>query len=149
MIILSKKVCSECSEKTITIDGCQYRVSDGQFNAISTNAAKQEISRRKIYELKRQQAQEERKALEAQAKEGLFGTSIGSNANQTTTAQDVTVKTHGLSAELNQTRNALLERGEKLQSVSDKSESLRNQSLEFANLAKQLEKQSRNGFFGF
>lgn len=125
-------------------------MTDGQFNAISTNAAKQEANKRRIYALKIHQAQEERKAKEAQAEEGLFGSNMMSFSNDKSKAQDVTSKTHGLSTELNQTRNALLERGDKLQSVSDKSESLRDHSLEFANLAKQLEKQTRNkGFFGF
>jgi uncharacterized coiled-coil DUF342 family protein len=58
--------------------------------------------------------------------------------------------TSDVMATMAQTRNNLLERGEKLREVSDKADSLKNQSEEFANMARLLrESQQKKGFFGW
>ena len=147
-------VCSACFQKRVCFNGNEYRVTDGQFNALIVKATTQEIIKRKEYEIKKQQMREEQKALQEQAKEGLFGSMLATfdtahEEDSKNKAQNMTSKTNNLAADLNQTRNALLQRGEKLNSVSDKSEALRDQSREFAKLARELEQQSRKGFFGF
>jgi hypothetical protein len=48
---------------------------------------------------------------------------------------------------LNKTRDAVIERGEKLNTLVEKSSALNDASLEFKNMAKQLAESQEKGFF--
>jgi uncharacterized coiled-coil protein SlyX len=55
----------------------------------------------------------------------------------------------GLSSQLNQTRDALNERGAKLNTLADKSDKLVSASQDFAAMAKELNRKSNQGFFSW
>jgi uncharacterized coiled-coil protein SlyX len=70
---------------------------------------------------------------------------FGGDAEETEESQASSIQ--GLSAKLNQTRDALNERGEKLNTLSEKSEKLVNASQDFASMAKELNRESQNKWF--
>lgn len=53
----------------------------------------------------------------------------------------------GIAQSLNQTRNAFNERGERLNTLSDKTSALKDASSDFAKMAKELNKSQQSGFF--
>lgn len=129
-------------------------MSDGQYNALSIFAVKKEIQKRKDVEQRKIQVNQDRKHREAvkqKQRDGLFGKikvkPDNSKKVESNRAQDANNNLGGMAVGLNQTRNQLHERGEKLRGLADKTESLRDQSLEFAKLAKQLEEKQKGGFF--
>jgi hypothetical protein len=96
----------------------------------------------------------ERLEAEGEAdRNSLFGGIMGSAAilfgtegePQTPTQSD---EVKGLSDSLGQTRNALLERGDKLATLDDKSAKMVDASADFARMAKELRKKSEKSWFG-
>jgi hypothetical protein len=96
----------------------------------------------------------ERLEAEGEAdRNSLFGGIMGSAAKlfgtegepQTPTQSD---EVKGLSDSLGQTRNALLERGDKLATLDDKSAKMVDASADFARMAKELRKKSEKSWFG-
>jgi hypothetical protein len=90
--------------------------------------------------------------LEAQElgnRESLFGNVMGNVAKAVFGEEDRTQANslEGLSHSLNQTRNLLHERGDKLNTLADKSDRLVNASKDFATMAKELNRQTQGGFF--
>jgi len=146
-----KLVCTECSSKRL-LSGCDdYRISDGHFNRVFAQCVREDVRKKEILERRKISIREERNRAyveEERSRQGLFGSVFKSGKGaENEQTQNVHSSVDGLSSQLHQTRDALLERGEKLQSVSDKSEALRDQSQEFARLAKQLNERSKGGFF--
>jgi len=139
-------VCNDCSKKRLKDNGSEYRISDGQFNLCRALTAKDIASSRS----KQQEASRYRRFREAQARSSLFK----SNSFKLSEKQTDTVKqtdsslASSMLSNLGQTRNAVLERGDKLNSLADKSEALNNASMDFAAMAKELNKQ-QSSFFGF
>lgn len=100
----------------------------------------------------------DRMAAEEEAdRSSLFGGMLNSASKMFSGAEDQqdratqqSNQVQGLAATMGQTRNALLERGEKLNDLNDKSAQLVDQSAEFARLAKELRKKSEStNWFGF
>lgn len=55
----------------------------------------------------------------------------------------------GLASKMGETKDALLERGQKLNTLADKTSALAEQSKNFADMAKELRQQQEKGFFSF
>lgn len=64
-------------------------------------------------------------------------------------AQAAQARANGVVEGLNQTRNAFIERGEKLENMAEKSAALNNAAEDFANMAKQLADSQQKGVFGW
>ena len=152
-----KHVADECSTKRIIVNGKEYRVSDGQFvrakalveakvaaaatqsrtvtlgNA-STPAASSSATAAARARLQRLEAEEQANRdslfggdVMEQAKSMLFGNTMEEKEKRGETMD-------GLMNSLGETRNALLERGDKLSSLNDKSAQMVSASEDFAKL---------------
>lgn len=147
--IARRHVCDECSSKRVVKDGEEHRISDGQFLFAKAHEARllsrrgfgsEESNMTKERKEKDQSHQQSALAarldrLEAEEKanrDSLFGNVLGNMTKavfgedpeeETVTAQANSSIT-GLSDQLNQTRNALVQRGEKLNTLAEKSDKL-------------------------
>jgi len=167
-----RHVCDECSSKRIARGGEDHRVSDGQFLLACADVARA-LSQRITREADRQreeQASTSRKSvgvpqsrgaaaaarldrLEAEEeanRNSLFGGALDQATKYVFGDEDEAARTSqglgGLSTTLGETRNALLERGDKLSSLNDKSAQMVDASANFAQMAKELRKKSEQGF---
>ena len=159
--VMRKYVCDDCSSKRLIQVTSEYRLTDGQFNLARVDALKEQnerVSAGKEKERSKAESSEKARAaarldrLEAEEKsnrDSLFGgvleaaTSFVMGDEEETKSQQV----NGLTASLDQTRNALNQRGEKLDALNDKSAKLVETSADFAKMAKELRKQSEGGLF--
>ena len=164
--ISRRYTCDECTTQRLVVNGIEYRVSDGQFLLAKAEEMK-EIQRRVDAAVARnrqskQQSQlkgltdrlKKKEADENANRDSLFGGIAAKFAEGLGLAEDSTDKAasetdtiSGLSAQLDQTRDALNERGAKLSALSDKSDKLVNASQDFASMAKELNRKSNQGFF--
>ena len=93
--------------------------------------------------------------VEIANRDSLFGNVIGSmskavfgdDPEEETVAEQTNNSIAGLSAQLNQTRDALNQRGEKLNALAEKSDRLVSASQDFATMAKELNRKTQSGFF--
>mmetsp|Transcript_34091 Transcript_34091/g.82441 ORF Transcript_34091/g.82441 Transcript_34091/m.82441 type:complete len:1114 (+) Transcript_34091:88-3429(+) len=139
-------VCNECSTKRLIENGSEQRISDGQFllgsAEVSNEAAKSRADREEQMHKQRQSVTQARKSL------GLKQTSGGSSSADTdvkstpSTKEKITSAISGLA----QAKDAVLERGDKLESLADKTEALNQASLDFASMAKELNR-SQNSWW--
>ena len=140
-----RHVCDDCSSKRITRGGQDHRVSDGQFLLASADLARV-MSQRNTREAERQKEEQvsssrvsagvpqnrgaataarlERLEAEEEAnRSSLFGGALDQAAKYVFGEEDETARTSqglgGLATTLGETRNALLERGEKLSTLND------------------------------
>lgn len=161
--ISRRHACDECSSKrVIGKDGEEHRVSDGQFLLARSDEADEES--KQLEAAKREgiakQSQNSTAArldrLEADERanrDSLFGgvmesmskAVFGGDAEETEESHASNIE--GLSSQLNQTRDALNERGDKLNTLAEKSDKLVNASKDFEAMARELNKNSNQGFF--
>jgi hypothetical protein len=153
-----KYVCDECSTKRIKEDGQCHRLSDGQFLLARAEVALQKADTLKEQQdtVKRRRDQLEETRLKRQEKEKadhsqrdtLFG-GILDKATSLLAGEDDDAKDDlgSLQASLGQTRDALNQRGERLGTLSEKTEKLMDASQNFAKMAKELEKSQSGGLF--
>ena len=125
-------VCDECSSKRILRGGKDHRVSDGQYLLASVDLARA-VSARRVKDMERKQgtknaavARLDRLEAEEEANRNtLFGVALEQAANYVFGEQEEgntaggSQGLSGLAASMGETRNALLERGEKLSSLND------------------------------
>lgn len=165
--ISRRYLCDECSTRRIVVDGIEHRVSDGLFLMAKAEELKKlfekvdavaALERLEKQEAKRKGGSVRLKQMEGQEnanRDSLFGgiavnvaKSLGLSENlEEDKAKEQADAVSGLSRQLNQTRDALNERGAKLSTLSDKSDKLVNASQDFAAMAKELNKTSSQGFF--
>mmetsp|Transcript_3750 Transcript_3750/g.7170 ORF Transcript_3750/g.7170 Transcript_3750/m.7170 type:complete len:988 (-) Transcript_3750:684-3647(-) len=169
-------VCEDCSNNFVLFDGDKRRVSDGQFNLAKLDVEKskeddrlEEIRRRKERKMRIEKAQamrlnnslqvnnslQDTKPNERQMKDDLFG-NVGKTVRNffydeedTQSKQRSTVDAARTLESLNQTRNAFLERGEKLNNLCEKTDALKNASKDFAKMAQQLADSQEKSIFGW
>lgn len=166
-------LCEDCSNNFVLLDGDKRRVSDGQFNLAKEDVEKskeedrlEEIRRRKERKMRIEKAQamrlnnrlQDTLRDEMQAKDDLFGNvgkAVRNFFNDEVEDEDVqsrqrsTMDTIGVVGALNETRNAFIERGEKLNNLCEKTDALKNASRDFAKMAKQLADSQDKGIFGW
>jgi hypothetical protein len=169
-------ICDECSTRRIFDNDEEHRVSDGQFllakaeelkntNKMLGAAKVQEQQRKQLttQEVKQKQSSggvaarlERLEAEENAGRDSLFGgmmatvtKALGESESTKDTSQTESDSLAGLSNQLNQTRDVLNERGEKLSTLSDKSDKLVSASQDFAAMAKELNRKSNQGFFSW
>jgi len=165
-------LCEECSGKSVLIDKDPHRVSDGQFNVTKCTylaklekdriekAEKREVRKAQIDGLRKVNNNKllATKRSEDAAKQELFG-SVGRSVKnffieeieveEQDSSQMVNDNVSGVMNSLNETRNAFIERGQKLENLVEKTNALNNASEEFAKMAKELADSQEKGIFGW
>ena len=129
--VTCRYVCNDCSTKRLVDNGSEYRISDGQFLLGKVEAGKATTNTR----AKKEEASRSRRLREAQARSSIIKSKSSGKLKDPAENVAATISSLG------QTRDAVVERGDKLQSLADKSEALNNASLDFAQMAKQLNQQ--------
>ena len=165
--ITTRHVCDECSSKRIVEVGEEHRISDGQFLLAMADEAKDESLRLQAEKEKAKvepsqtaktpaakipanSAAARLDRLESEEKaqrDSLFGGMMETVTKAVlgqTEEEAPAEKIGGLSAQLGQTKDALNERGEKLNTLAEKSDKLVNASKDFATMAKELNKASHS-----
>ena len=140
--VTRRYVCNDCSTKRLVVNGSEQRVSDGQYLLSISEAGK---TATKQQAKQKEQMQKHRQSV-TQARESLGLNSKGdseTNKSEPSTQDRISSALSGLG----QMKDKVLERGDKLQSLQDKSEALEKASLDFANMAKELNR-SQNSWFG-
>ena len=173
--VTSRYVCDECSAKRLVQVCSEYRLSDGQFNLARVDAVNEQLGRKvnvstavdrtvtttpettsKGSEEARLAVRQERLVAEQQSnRDSLFGgvleaaTNFVMGGDETSTTSPTTSAStmSGLTASLDQTRDAFHQRGERLATLNDKSAKMVDASSDFAKMATELRKQSEKGFF--
>ena len=102
-------------------------------------ATKQQAKQKEQMQKHRQSVTQARESLGLNSKGGTE-----SNKSEPPSAQD---RISSALSGLGQMKDKVLERGDKLESLQDKSEALEKASLDFANMAKELNR-SQNSWFG-
>ena len=172
--ISRRYICDECSTRRIIVNGEEQRVSDGQFllakaeeskeNSRMLNAAVREEKHR-MQQMRQDKHKQDRGATTAlerleteenENRDSLFGSmmadvvkTLGGVEDTKDSSQSESDTLSGLSNQLSQTRNFLNERGDKLSTLSDKSDKLVSASQDFAAMAKELNRKSNQGFFSW
>lgn len=141
-----KFVCHECSTKRVMVNGTEHRISDGQYLlavADTKKAAEKTKAERAERMLEhRQSAIQARKALGLESKTREL---VNGATNETTETHLKDRFANAMSG-LGQAKNAVIERGAKLENLAEKSEALEQASLDFANMAKELNR-SQNSWW--
>ena len=140
--VTRRYVCNDCSTKRLVVNGSEQRVSDGQYLLSISEAGK---TATKQQAKQKEQMQKHRQSV-TQARESLGLNSKGdseTNKSEPSTQDRISSALSGLG----QMKDKVLERGDKLESLQDKSEALEKASLDFANMAKELNR-SQNSWFG-
>lgn len=152
-------ICDACSIKRVVVDGVDFRVSDGQYLLASVDAAKEEArhtlaamehDRAVALAAKEARSQIRQKRLQKEEesnRQSLFQQMFGEAQNTEKPKASPADTVSNLSASLNETRNALNERGVKLVNLGDKSRDMVDASADFARMAKELRKKSEKGLF--
>ncbi|EJK77071.1 hypothetical protein THAOC_01120, partial [Thalassiosira oceanica] len=134
-------VANDDSTKRIVDDnGREHRISDGQYNLAVAEAQRVETkaaeNRMAIARRQRQSAIDARESLGLQgARKQSSSGADRENSDKTPSAAD---RISSAFSALGQARDAVLDRGDKLSSLQDKTEKLEQASLDFANMAKEL-----------
>ena len=145
--VSQRYVCNDCSMKRLVVNGSEQRVSDGQY-LLSISETRKAAAR--IHANRQEQMKKQRQSVsQARASLGLKSAdesgSSGDNSNKTELSTQDRIS-NALSG-LGQMKDKVLERGDKLNSLQEKSEALEQASLDFANMAKELNR-SQNSWFG-
>jgi hypothetical protein len=130
----------------MVVNGTEYRISDGQYLLAIADTKKA---------AEKTKAKRAERMLEHRQSATQAGNALGleSKARElVNSATDKTAETHlkdrfaNAMSGLGQAKNAVIERGAKLENLTEKSEALEQASLDFANMAKELNR-SQNSWW--
>ena len=145
--VSQRYVCNDCSMKRLVVNGSEQRVSDGQYLLSISEALK---AAARIQANRQEQMKKQRQSVsQARASLGLKSTDGSGNSGDNSSKTELSTQdriSNALSG-LGQMKDKVLERGDKLNSLQEKSEALEQASLDFANMAKELNR-SQNSWFG-
>lgn len=133
--------------KRLIVNGSEQRVSDGQFLLSISEAEKAaatiQVKRQEQMKKQRQSVSQARASLGLKSTDGSGSSGDDSSKTELSTQDRISNALSGLG----QMKDKVLERGDKLNSLQEKSEALEQASLDFANMAKELNR-SQNSWFG-
>lgn len=154
--------CDACSSKRTIVDSNQLRCCDSCFNIIQNkiNIVKQRSITNSIkpYTQNKNNSKDLTNDKKDKNKLDLLSSSNNNKERDRTTSKDnknnrpsspnneINNNIVGTVNLLNETKHKLLERGEKINQLSDKSADLANAASEFANIARQLNQQQKSWF---
>lgn len=145
--VSTRYVCNDCSTKRLVEGGRDVRISDGQFLLAKAQEAKTKANLKvseHVSTRKKEPARESKNRLSL----GLKMFSQSNSPTYTEAKSELSTK-GGISSAvsgLGQARDAVVERGSKLQGLAEKTDALSQASLDFANMAKELNRQ-QNSFW--
>jgi DNA-directed RNA polymerase subunit RPC12/RpoP len=146
--VSTRYLCNDCSTKRLVDEGKDVRVSDGQFLLAKAQEAKA-INNLKTNPKAAAGAGAGRggTAPNPETKNrislGLFNKASNSGKDAKSEQPTSEKVTSAVSA-LGQARDAVLQRGSKLEGLADKTDALSQASLDFANMAKELNRQQNS-----
>ena len=140
-------VCNDCSTKRVLVNGSENRISDGVFLRFMAEARKAD---RKSQENRDEQMQRQRlNVTQARNSLGLMS-ACGGSASDTESVESGNANfsakdriSHAISG-IGHMKNAALDRGDKLERLGEKTQALEQASLDFANMAKELNQSHNN-----
>lgn len=141
-------VCNDCSTKRVLVNGSESRISDGIFHLLLTMSRKAD---KKSQDIRDSQMQRQRLNV-TQARKVLGLKSASETASETKPIEidkaNLTAKERISSAisGLGHMKNAVLERGDKLERLGEKTQALEQASVDFASMAKELNR-SQNSWW--
>ncbi len=142
-------VCNDCSTKRVLVNGSESRISDGIFLFLLAEARKAD---KKSQEKRDEQMHQKRRNV-TQARESLgFKSTCRGAASDTKTIEtenaNLTAKDRISTAisGIGHMKDAVLERGDKLERLGEKTQALEQASIDFANIAKELNR-SQNSWW--
>ena len=144
--VSQRYVCNDCSMKRLVVNGSEHRISDGQYLLSISEAkaaARIQANRQDQMKKQRQSVSQARASLGLKSTDGCSSSGDDSSKNELSTQDRISNALSGLG----QMKDKVLERGDKLNSLQEKSEALEQASLDFANMAKELNR-SQNSWFG-
>ena len=142
-----KFVCHECSTKRVIVNGSEHRISDGQYLLALADAKR---SAKKAVADQEERMRKHRQSV-TQARESL-GLEKKTNTIQSTLSETATTENNfkdrlaNAISGIGQAKDAVLERGAKLENLAEKTDALEQASLDFANMAKELNR-SQNSWW--
>jgi len=146
--VSQRYVCNDCSMKRLVVNGLEHRISDGQcllsISEAGKAAARIQASRQEQMKKQRQSVSQARASLGLNKSADGSGSSGDDSSKTELSTQD---RISNALSDLGQMKDKVLERGDKLNSLQEKSEALEKASVDFANMAKELNR-SQNSWFG-
>jgi len=134
--------------KRLVVNGLEHRISDGQcllsISEAGKAAARIQASRQEQMKKQRQSVSQARASLGLNKSADGSGSSGDDSSKTELSTQD---RISNALSDLGQMKDKVLERGDKLNSLQEKSEALEKASVDFANMAKELNR-SQNSWFG-
>ena len=167
--LCNASVCDECSKKRVSIDNTQVRTCDCCYNRVLTTQKK--VNQQELLSSMKPLNQRSTSTAgstvpttatstistsvdygskDKQHREQLFGSAAANNDDKNKRGSVPTSTSRGLAGTMgvmNETHDRLIERGEKLSQLSDRTADMANQANEFARLAKQLNEQQKSRWF--
>jgi len=144
--VSQRYVCNDCSMKRLVVNGSEQRVSDGQYLLSISEAGKASA---RIQSNRQEQMKKQRQSVsQARASLGLKSTGGSGSSGDDSSKTELSTQdriSNALSG-LGQMKDKVLERGDKLNSLQEKSEALEQASVDFANMAKELNR-SQNSWW--
>lgn len=147
-------VCNDCSTKRILENGTEQRVTDGLFNLASFErktvggTRKSQVSSRNATARLESKSTTGTSASTSDRNRSFLGLSSSSTGNESDTKEQrslsATERLTSAFSGLGQAKDAVIERGAKLEGLAEKTEALNNASVDFMKMAKELERQQNS-----
>jgi len=154
-------VCNDCSTKRLLENGTEQRITDGLFNLATfeknsvSGTRKSQVSSRiasachatSRLDMKSNSVSSSSTSTSDRNRSFLgLGSSSGSSATDKKEQRNLSATERITSAisGLGQAKDAVIERGAKLEGLAEKTEALNNASVDFMNMAKELERQQNS-----
>ena len=146
-------VCNDCSTKRLLENGTEQRVTDGLFNLATfeqktvSGTRKTQVSSRATSRLDSNSNNGPSSSTSDRNRSFLgLGSSSGSSATEKKEERNLSATERITSAisGLGQAKDAVIERGAKLEGLAEKTDALNNASVDFMNMAKELERQQNS-----
>ena len=141
-------VCNDCSTKRLLDNGTEQRISDGLFNLATFEQSIGRSARKpkQISQIASRSGPSSTSRSSSPASDrnrSFLGLSSTTEKKQETNLS-ATERITSAIAGLGQAKDAVLERGAKLEGLAEKTEALNNASVDFMNMAKELERQQNS-----
>lgn len=143
--VSGRYVCNDCSTKRLLENGTEQRISDGLYNLATFE---QKSGNRKTKVTSRDASVKSASTSTSDRNRSFLGlgSSSGSSATDKKEQRNLSATERITSAisGLGQAKDAVIERGAKLEGLAEKTEALNNASIDFMNMAKELERQQNS-----
>jgi uncharacterized protein YlaI len=147
-------VCNDCSTKRVLENGTEQRITDGLFNLASFErkavggTRKSQVSSHNATSRLESKSSTGTSTSTSDRNRSFLGLSSSSTGNESDAKEQrslsATERITSAFSGLGQAKDAVIERGAKLEGLAEKTEKLNNASVDFMNMAKELERQQNS-----